>query len=46
MKMNKKLKWGLLGLAVAFVALVVIPFAVGAITQSEALAGLQEGYTF
>ena len=45
MKM-KKLKWILLGLAVAFVILVVLPLAVGAITQSEALAGLQEYYKF
>ena len=45
MKM-KKLKWILLGLAVAFVILVVIPLIVGAITQPEALAGLQEYFKF
>ena len=43
---GKKLKWILLGLAVAFVILVVIPLIVGAITQSEALAGLQEYFKF
>ena len=42
----KKLKWLLLGLAVAFATLVVIPLAVGAITQPDALAGLQEYYKF
>ena len=42
----KKLKWILLGLAVAFVILVVLPLAVGAITQSDALAGLQEYFKF
>ena len=43
---GKKLKWILLGLAVAFVILVVLPLTVGAITQSEALAGLQEYFKF
>ena len=41
-----KLKWILLGFAFAFVILVVIPLAVGAITQTEALAGLIEYYKF
>ena len=46
MKMEKRLKWLLLGLAVAFAALVVIPLIVGAITQPDALAGLQEYFKF
>ena len=47
MKMKKRgLKWILLGLLFAFGILVVIPLTVGAITQSEALAGLQECFKF
>ena len=42
----EKLKWILLGLIFAFVILVVIPLIVGAITQPDALAGLQEYYKF
>ena len=45
-KMGKKLKWIFLGLTVAFAALVVIPLIAGAITQSDALAGLQEYFKF